>query len=78
MGKTTLTALLLAVILGWSITAEAAKENFDRSKPHVSVSVKTSGVDMGGFRQMDGFGLQIEVIEYQDGEDRVLRKRPGR
>ena len=77
-------AMLAAATLGilgsltWGSQVEAAKETFNRSKPHVSFSTKAEGVDMAGFQQLEGMGVEIEVIEYQDGDDPVLRKRPGR
>jgi phage tail-like protein len=68
-------ALLFSVI---STQSQAAKETFDRSKPHLSFVVSSPDMDMAGFRQLDGLGIDIEVIEYQDGDDLILRKRPGR
>ncbi len=32
----------------------------------------------GAFRHADGLASQTQVIEYQDGDDIILRKRPGR
>jgi phage tail-like protein len=40
--------------------------------------VEIDGVDVGSFNQVDGLSIEQEVIEYQDGEDLLLRKRPGR
>ena len=40
--------------------------------------VELSGVTVGRFKAVDGLDSETEVIEYQDGEDRILRKRPGR
>jgi phage tail-like protein len=40
--------------------------------------VEISGVTVGRFKAVDGLDSETEVIEYQDGEDRILRKRPGR
>jgi phage tail-like protein len=41
-------------------------------------SVEVSGVDAGYFQAVSGLGAEIEVIEFQDGADLILRKRPGR
>jgi phage tail-like protein len=41
-------------------------------------SVEISGVNAGRFQGVSGLGAEIEVIEFQDGDDLVLRKRPGR
>lgn len=40
--------------------------------------VEIEGVTQGAFKAVDGLDSQTEVIEYQDGDDRTLRKRPGR
>ena len=40
--------------------------------------VEINGVTAGSFKSVDGLSCTIEVIEYQDGEDLKLRKRPGR
>jgi phage tail-like protein len=74
----TITWLMVLSCALIGLQAQAAKENFDRSKPHLSFAVKAGDLDMAGFRQVDGLGIDIEVIEYQDGEDLILRKRPGR
>lgn len=41
-------------------------------------SVEIEGVAAGFFKGVDGLNTEIEVIEYQDGDDLLLRKRPGR
>jgi len=51
---------------------------FDRSKPHVSFVVSTTDLDMSGFQQMSGLGIETEVVEHQDPNDLLTRKRPGR
>ncbi len=33
---------------------------------------------VASFKSVDGLDSETEVIEYQDGDDRILRKRPGR
>jgi phage tail-like protein len=40
--------------------------------------VEIEGVTQGAFSKVDGFESVTDVIEYQDGNDIVLRKRPGR
>lgn len=41
-------------------------------------NVEIEGVAAGFFKGVDGLEANIEVIEYQDGSDMFLRKRPGR
>ena len=40
--------------------------------------VEISGVSAGYFKGVDGLKAELEVIEFQDGDDLFLRKRPGR
>jgi phage tail-like protein len=40
--------------------------------------VEIEGVTMAAFRNVEGLDSKTEVVEFQDGNDVVLRKRPGR
>lgn len=40
--------------------------------------VEISGVNAGRFKSVSGLSAELEVLEFQDGEDLFLRKRPGR
>jgi len=40
--------------------------------------VEIEGVTVGAFTAVDGLESTTEVVEFQDGSDIVLRKRPGR
>ncbi|MBQ9396320.1 MAG: phage tail protein [Proteobacteria bacterium] len=40
--------------------------------------VEIGGVAAGYFKGVDGLSAELEVIEFQDGDDLTLRKRPGR
>ena len=40
--------------------------------------VEIEGVQVGAFSQVEGLGMSIEEIEYQDGTHLWPRKRPGR
>ena len=79
----TIRLALLTTVLAFVATAaflpdaQAAKENFDRSKPHLAVSASSNDLDLCGFSQMSGLGVEIETIEVSDpmASD---RKRPGR
>lgn len=40
--------------------------------------VEIEGLTVGQFTNVEGLGSETEIIEFQDSEDLVLRKRPGR
>jgi phage tail-like protein len=40
--------------------------------------VEIEGVTVGAFKNVEGLDSETEVIEYQDGDDIIARKRPGR
>ncbi|MCA9559266.1 MAG: phage tail protein [Myxococcales bacterium] len=40
--------------------------------------VEIDGVTTAAFKNVEGLDSETEVIEYQDGDDLFLRKRPGR
>ena len=72
---------LIASILFLSGPLHAASvRNTDDSNPvsNYSFRVEIEGVDVGSFSQVDGLSIEQEVIEYQNGDDPLLRKRPGR
>jgi len=67
--------LLLAMSLG---TASAAPDGY--SDPHVThlFEIEINGVSVGHFEEVEGLSIIQEVIEYQNGDDPLTRKRPGR
>lgn len=40
--------------------------------------VELEGLTVGQFTAVEGMGSETEIIEYQDSDDLILRKRPGR
>lgn len=40
--------------------------------------LEIEGLTAGTFRNVEGLDSETEIVEYQDGDDLVLRKRPGR
>ena len=48
------------------------------SQPGLAFNVEIDGKDAGHFSAATGIELQVEAVEYQDGDDPVTRKRPGR
>jgi phage tail-like protein len=53
-------------------------ENFGDPVGNYNFSVTIDGVTAGHFMGVDGLSIENEVIEYQDGNDPLCRKRPGR
>lgn len=41
-------------------------------------AVEIQGITAGAFKAVEGLNCEIEVLEFQDGDDIKLRKRPGR
>ncbi|MBN1946499.1 MAG: phage tail protein [Bradymonadales bacterium] len=56
----------------------------DQRRPEIdyignyNFSVTIDGVAAGHFSGVDGLSIEQEVIEFQDGDDPLTRKRPGR
>ncbi|HAN31259.1 MAG TPA: phage tail protein [Myxococcales bacterium] len=53
------------------------------TRPHDHIvnfnfKIEIEGVTTGAFRNVEGLDSETEIIEYQDGDDLILRKRPGR
>ena len=40
-------------------------------------TVEISGINAGNFKRVSGLSAEIEVVEFQDGDDLYVRKRPG-
>jgi phage tail-like protein len=70
--------IAIAMLGVLSTPAHAAKEKFERTKPHLNVGLSAAGVDLTGFYDMSGLGIDIAVVEVRDGSTSVVRKRPGR
>lgn len=41
-------------------------------------AVEIEGVTTGAFQEVSGLSMEVEVVEYLDGDDLLLRKRSGR
>ena len=76
-GYRVLVALFVIAIIS-SIAAFAPnRRNFDHIG-NFNFKVEIEGVTVAAFKEVSGIESQTEVIEYQDGSDLTLRKRPGR
>ena len=53
------------------------RRNFDHVG-NFNFKVEIEGVTTGAFRNVEGLDSETEIVEYQDGDDLILRKRPGR
>ena len=52
-----------------------------RTHDHIgnfNFKVEIEGVTQAAFRNVEGLDSETEIVEYQDGDDIILRKRPGR
>jgi len=71
----------LVVLVGSLMPAEAAQRRPNEvgsAISNYSFRVEIDGVDAGQFASVDGLSIEQEVIEYQNGDDPLVRKRPGR
>ncbi len=67
----------LAVSL-WAFDSPAPnRREHDHLTDH-NWQLEIEGVTQGAFANVSGLDSETEIIEYQDGEDIILRKRPGR
>jgi phage tail-like protein len=66
-------------IVGLFVTGSVQPgRDFDVPVSKYSFHVEIDGVDAGYFASLGGLRIDQEVIEYQDGDDSLVRKRPGR
>lgn len=57
--RTFIAACAVSAAMLLSPMAEAAKETFDRSKPHVNIGVSIGGIDFGDVVGLSGLGLTV-------------------
>jgi len=79
MKKRKIPLLIVLVIIAVLVAAPARRNNdFGDYVKDYSFRIEINGVDAGRFASVDGFRINQAVIEYQNGDDPVVRKRPGR
>ena len=67
------------VVVGSMMPASAAPPGGpDNPIGNYNFRLEIEGVDAGQFTSVDGLSIEQEVIEYQNGDDPLTRKRPGR
>ncbi len=69
--------LLLTLTAGGVWAADIAKPTFPNLPPS-NFTVEIDGVVAAGFTDVGNIKPASEVIEYKDGDDATVRKRPGR
>jgi phage tail-like protein len=71
---------LLTLVAGGILTMAPTRrvEPFGDYIGAYNFRVEIDGVDAGYFNQVSGLEAFTEVIEWQDGDDTIIRKRPGR
>ncbi len=74
-------AVLAAALIVLAVGATPAGADPTRAESvasRYSFRVEIDGVSAGQFTSVDGLSIEQEVIEYQNGDDPLTRKRPGR
>lgn len=46
--------------------------------PPTNFKIEIDGVISGGFKEISGLESEVEIVEYRDGSDPIVHKRPGR
>lgn len=70
--------ILVASVLVVSMSAAGDPSTRPDEFGGAGFRIEVDGVDAGRFTSMEGLSVELEVIEYQDGNDSLVRKRPGR
>ena len=78
MIQKTITLFVIVLSMLIAIPAVAAPNSTNDTVSKYSFRLEIEGVDAGQFSSVDGLSIEQEVIEYQNGDDPLLRKRPGR
>jgi len=70
----------LLIVAACVVPAFAGNEEYDAEKYLASYHFELSidGIDEGIFNEVEGLNGTVQVIEYQNGDDPLTRKRPGR
>lgn len=71
------TILLLAMLSVFLVGPSQPERNFSIPVSDYTFRVEINGIDAGYFESVDGLSVEQDVIEYQDGDTPLIRKRPG-
>ena len=75
--KYVISAAMLAGLAMPAIAADPTKKDVD-PEAAFCFQIEIEGKAVGTFREVEGLESNVETVEYQDGDDNFLRKRPGR
>ena len=78
MTRIFITSFIMALTMFIALPTQAAPPGPNDVLAKYSFRLEIEGVDAGQFTSVDGLGIEQEVIEYQNGDDPLIRKRPGR
>ena len=70
-------AFALVLLSSATITPSISSSEFEPINNY-HFRVEIDGLDAGRFREVDGLSIELEVNEFQNGDDPLIRKRPGR
>jgi len=62
----------------WSLDAPAPNRRAHDHIGNYNFKIEIGGVDAGHFMAAGGLGIDVQVVEYQNGDDMLLRKRPSK
>jgi phage tail-like protein len=68
---------LCVMFLASSVSGPATTQN-DEHFPNFNFKLEIDGFTPAYFSEVSGLGMEVEVTEYRDGSDNVVRKIPGR
>ena len=72
--------MLVGVVICALLAGAPARRDDDFGDPvgNYNFKIEIEGVEAGQFTSVDGLSIEQEVIEYQNGDDLLVRKRLGR
>ncbi|MFC2038767.1 phage tail protein [Chloroflexota bacterium] len=70
--------IIVSTIMPASAAPKAGENDYSEYIGNYNYRLEIDGVDAGQFTSVDGLSIEQEVIEYQNGDDPLTRKRPGR
>ena len=72
------TLLFLVMVSVFLVGPSQPERDFSAPVSNYTFRVEINGIDAGCFESVDGLSIEQDVIEYQDDDTPLIRKRPGR